>query len=77
MTHEINHPMIHAARDRAQVWVLTGGEPRRAILVAWEPKRNGRRMWGKCRVQFSSGKAATIATDRVALYEAPAAEVPA
>jgi hypothetical protein len=74
MRHEINHPMVHAARDRAQVTIRLDNMERRGVLVAWEPKVDGRRRWGKARVQFSSGKCATVDTHRVALIDTPEAQ---
>jgi hypothetical protein len=62
----LNHDMIAVAKNRGIVVVTTeSGHLAPARLLAWEPKRGERRLWGRARVEFASGKAATVTTDRV------------
>jgi len=64
--HTLNHDMIRLAKERGIVVVTTEqGNQAAARLIAWEPTRGERRLWGRARVEFASGARATIPTDRV------------
>lgn len=71
--NEINHEMIKAAMNRTPVYVKDDELPRRhAVLIAWEPMSpNGKRKWRRARVEYASGKRATISTDRIELVHKP------
>lgn len=63
-----DHIWIHHAKARGPVIVEHDGHARQARLIAWKPHHNGRRT-NKARVQFPSGRRATVATDRVTARE--------
>lgn len=67
--HEYDHDMVCLARDRGRVLVTSQGVTRRATLVAWEPKRGERRLWGKARVQYASGATATVRMSEVTVLD--------
>jgi hypothetical protein len=58
---------VGLAAARGPVLVQVQGMTRRATLVAWEPNRDGRRRIGYARVQFASGRTATVRTHQVSL----------
>lgn len=63
---------VHAA-NRRLVDVYANGNMIRAVLVAWRPRKNGRRA-NTARVEFSTGNRATVKTRFVTPVLEPTAD---
>jgi hypothetical protein len=61
-----DHDMIHLASRRGPVIVDIAGRPHPAILIAWRPKRNGRRS-KRARIELAGGRLRTVPCTAVTL----------
>lgn len=60
--------MISEAAKRAPVWVYSKGDVRRAVLIAWCPRRpNGSHRMTIARVEYPTGTRATVKKEHVTL----------